>query len=289
MKKIVVFVKKIIEKLFKIKILVFKQSFVKQINLKTAVKSEFGFWYSGNVLNTEDIAYGILKNGLVEKQGTELVVNILKKQLEQKQNLNFYDIGANTGYYGVLAAFFGKGKIKTFSFEPVKEHVEALQQTVFMNRLENLLTIFSFALGEKKSVMEMNLAGSGSTLKQEFLGHDKSPKIQIPVNKLDEIFELEKLPKPDFIKIDVEGAELQVLKGAKSVIEKSFPVIWYESAFSIKARNFNNSEFFEVQKFLESLNYKIYSSEEPGMPILTKDFSKDGVFMFLALPKGFRI
>lgn len=82
---------------------------------RTAVKSSFGFWYVGDVLDTADISYGILNKGLVEKNETNLVVKILNK-LTEERNICFYDIGANTGYYGIMAGYLGSGKIRKVLF-----------------------------------------------------------------------------------------------------------------------------------------------------------------------------
>ena len=51
---------------------------------KTAIKSSLGFWYVGDVLNTADISYGILNNGVVEKNETGLVVKILNKLIKER-------------------------------------------------------------------------------------------------------------------------------------------------------------------------------------------------------------
>ncbi len=129
---------------------------------KTAVKSSFGFWYVGDVLDTTNISYGILNNGLVEKNETNLVIKILKKLIKRK-NVCFYDIGANTGYYGILAGYLGKGKIKCYSFEPVKEFCDCLQESVHLNHLEDIIRIFNFALDNKNTKENICLSGSGSS------------------------------------------------------------------------------------------------------------------------------
>ena len=75
-------------------------------------------------------------NGLVEKSETELVINILNHLQTTSQLINFYDVGANSGYYGILAAYLGKGKINTYSFEPLSEYTEMIKETVIMNELD---------------------------------------------------------------------------------------------------------------------------------------------------------
>src|SRR3989344_1485077 len=112
----------------------------------TAVKSDLGFWYAGNVFDSSDIAYGVFRNGLVEEMETNLVVRVLNTISEAVNGLHFYDIGANSGYYGILAAFLGKDKTKTFSFEPLKEYVNLIKDSVDINHLENSVKLFTTAI-----------------------------------------------------------------------------------------------------------------------------------------------
>src|SRR5437868_6988715 len=74
---------------------------------KTAVKTEEGFWYVGDVTDTHDLAYGILYHGRVEAEETGLVKAVMQKMLNAQIELNFFDIGAHTGYYGIMAVFLG--------------------------------------------------------------------------------------------------------------------------------------------------------------------------------------
>jgi len=181
---------------------------------KTAVKSSLGFWYVGNVLDATDISYGILNNGVVEKDETNLVVRILRKLIKDK-NICFYDVGANTGYYGVMAGYLGKGKIQCYSFEPIKEYCDCLQESIRLNHLENVVKVFNIGLGNKNSKEDLYLSGSGSSFSKDFSRKINIPKRTVEIRKLDDIIQEKNLEKPDFIKIDVEGYEYNVLLGGE--------------------------------------------------------------------------
>ncbi len=254
------------------------------VNNFTAVKSSVGFWYSGNVLDMSDIAHGILYNGVVEPDGTQLVLNILKQLQTKQEELVFYDIGANTGYFGVMAAYIGKGKIHTYSFEPIKKNNLIESETLSLNNLNSLCDIYNVALGDISGEAEFFLAGSGSSLSKDFLGnrHSKLDKVKVPVYKLDEFAQLHNLKLPDFMKIDVEGFELQVLKGSQRIISLSYPVIWYESALTANSNNFKNNSFFDTQSNLQNLGYKVFLCS-PELQEVKSDKIVDGVSMYLAL------
>ncbi len=119
-RKIILYIINILEKFFKKRILIVERTPFLPHN--TAALSEYGFWYVGNVFDMSDISYGIAEKGSVEHEETRLVIKILNK-LSQSVNISFYDIGANSGYYGILSAFLYKNKIKVYSFEPLLEYV----------------------------------------------------------------------------------------------------------------------------------------------------------------------
>jgi len=233
---------------------------------KTAVKSSLGFWYVGDVLNTYDISYGILNNGVVEKEETDLVVRILNKLIKNK-NICLYDIGANTGYYGVMAGYLGKGKIKCYSFEPIKKYCDCLQESINLNHLEDIVKVFNIALGNKNSKEDLYLSGSGSSLDKDFVGKINLPKRTIEIRKLDDIIQKENLEKPDFIKIDVEGYEYNVLLGGKRVIKESFI----------------NENYKQTLDFISNLGYKIFYLDSNKLVEVKNDFKPRRVKMYLCL------
>ena len=250
---------------------------------KTAVKSKFGFWYVGNVFDSTDIAYGIMRNGLVEKKETELVIKILNKLISEK-NITFYDIGANTGYYGVFAAHLNHDKIQTLSFEPIVEYTDCIKETAKINNLDNV-QIFSIALGNENKTEKIQLAGSGSSLNPKFNDNNKLPIRKIIVKKLDDVIKEKNLNLPDFIKIDVEGYEYEVLQGGLDTIKKSLPILFIEIAYSLKNlnRNFVNKNYEDTFKLLSSLGYQAYLLDNNSIKPYLSENKKDGVNMYLFL------
>lgn len=283
-----VLIRKIIKKLEAItgfSILIFPQQ---QLNRLTSVKSDFGFWYTGNVFDINDIAYGIYRNGQVEANETKLVTSILTKLTATVESLHFYDIGANSGYYGILAAYLGKGKTKTYSFEPLHEYTSLIRETVALNALDESVRIFDTALGATETVASIQISGSGSSLVPGFLGEEnKKPTREIQVATLDKTIEKENLPFPHFIKIDVEGFELDVLKGSIKTLTASRPVLFIEVARSLNTitGTFVSTTATQVFDLLASLGYEAYITSEIIEPITTAS-NNEGVFMYLFLNKN---
>jgi FkbM family methyltransferase len=159
------------------------------------------------------------------------------------------DIGSNIGNHAV---YFGKIKNvkKMYLFEPNEDAFSVLKKNIQINGLNNITNLYDFALGSKNSKAEIDL--DGSSLKN--LGRTsikESDKGDIEIKKLDNIEITE--DTVDLIKIDVEGFEIEVIKGALETINRYKPVIWVE-AFE------NNYEI--VKELLESESY--YLKEEMG-------------------------
>jgi len=285
MKKFLYYIIRLLEKIINKKILFINKN-SKSLDLQnSAVKSKFGFWYVGNVFDSSDIAYGIANNGLVEKDETELVQKILNKLILEK-NITFYDIGANTGYYGILAAFLDKQKIKTYSFEPLIEYVNCINESALLNHLDNI-KVFNFALGNENKSKQIQLAGSGSSLDTNFLDNPNLQTREIQVRKLDDLILENNLSLPDFIKIDVEGYEYEVLQGCLETIKKSQPILFIEIAYSLKSlrRKFVNIKFEDTFNLLTSLGYKPYYLNNANLIQFSTKNKPDGVNMYLFLHK----
>jgi len=248
---------------------------------KTAIKSSLGFWYVGDVLNTADISYGILNNGVVEKEETYLVVRILKKLVKDK-NICFYDIGANTGYYGILAGYLGKGGIKSYSFEPVKEFCSCIQESVSLNHLEDIIRVFNFALGDRNGKENLYLNGSGSSFNRDFVEKTSLPKRIVEIKKLDDTIQNNNLENPDFIKIDVEGYEYNVLRGAEKTIKGSLPILFIEIIYSLE-NGFINKNYKQTLDFINNLGYKIFCLDNNKLIEVKNNFRPKRVKMFLCL------
>ncbi|MBK9733693.1 MAG: FkbM family methyltransferase [Saprospiraceae bacterium] len=110
-------------------------------------------------------------------------------------------------------------------------------------------------------------------------------QIKVEVRRLDDIVDSDS--RVTLIKIDVEGGEMGVLKGAKQTIIRSRPVILFE--FGLGASDVYGTSPQEVHEFFTSLNYKIYLlhdylNQKHGLTLalLEKAYNKDGEFYYVA-------
>jgi FkbM family methyltransferase len=174
-----------------------------------------------------------------------------------KPNDIFYDVGANYGYYTFLALEFCK---EVHSFEPIKECVESLR---FNLKNNDKVYINEVALADKEGVTKFYIAGNLyglSSIKSNVLSFKNLNTREVLTTTLDKyIYEANHNP-PTVIKIDVEGAELEVLRGGEKFLKNSSPVISLE----VWGKDNNGELSMQAVNFLRNLGYKSYYIRENG-------------------------
>lgn len=145
--------------------------------------------------------------------------------------MTFLDIGSDAGIFAIAAAKkLGEGK--AYAFEPCSATFKLLERNVRLNRLGNVEAVRT-AVGDHvgQAVLRINAPGKD---RLNTLGMPSHPDCQIvaqqtvPVTTLDAFLEAKGISKVDVMKVDVEGAELRVFRGAKNLLERAdAPLILY--------------------------------------------------------------
>lgn len=134
------------------------------------------------------------------------------------------DIGASTGCYTLLAAHHPA--LTVHAFEPVSEVADTLRENVRLNGIEACVTVHGTAVSDKIGEQTFHVVKGGSVALSMLGGRPTHYKdyddVLIPVTTVDEFCQWENLI-PTVIKIDTEGNELAVLRGAARVVEKHHP------------------------------------------------------------------
>jgi FkbM family methyltransferase len=144
----------------------------------------------------------------------------LVKQFVQKDD-TFFDVGANIGVYTLLASqLTGEGG-HVHSFEPLSDANELLRSNVRLNQCGNV-TINPVAIGEENGEVPIYINAQNALSSLGDTNRGKIVKSQtVRILTLDTYAESAGISKIDFLKIDVEGFEGHVLRGAEKLIETS--------------------------------------------------------------------
>jgi FkbM family methyltransferase len=131
-----------------------------------------------------------------------------------------FDIGANVGFYTLLASVLVGNEGKVIAFEPLPRNLVYLNRHMKMNHCPNV-TIYQYAVSDNTGEACFNASSNPS------MGHlSEGGEIKVKTVALDELILLRDISPPEVLKIDVEGAEDRVLKGAEHTINRHKPIIF---------------------------------------------------------------
>jgi FkbM family methyltransferase len=158
----------------------------------------------------------------------------------------FLDIGANTGIYTIkVAKFFYERGGTVVALEPFPDILATLYQNILVNGFTNV-RLRSFCVGEHAHAatfwMNFKRPASFSLVRRD----EAASCLSTLILTLDEAFEWEELGRLDYIKIDVDGAEAQVLSGARKTIIKYRPIIQLEVNIEDVPIGFPNYSTFQA-------------------------------------------
>ena len=134
-----------------------------------------------------------------------------------------YDVGANVGFYTLLAAVLTGPSGEVVSFEPLPRNLELLRRHLSLNRILNAIVIEA-AVTETTGTTRFRATGDPS-----MTAVSKNGELTVKTVALDRLIAAKQLRPPSDIKIDVEGAEARVLAGAEHLLRTYHPRIFLSS------------------------------------------------------------
>lgn len=129
----------------------------------------------------------------------------------------FFDIGANVGFYSYLASSLVGDSGRVFAIEPNPVTFAKLQRSIERNRIKNIQALncgLSSEAGSLKLYLNIDKGNATATM----VPHENSDTITVPVRTLSEVVTDFKIDKIAYLKIDVDGFEPEVFRGAKELL-----------------------------------------------------------------------
>ncbi|HEY9769101.1 MAG TPA: FkbM family methyltransferase [Coleofasciculaceae cyanobacterium] len=172
----------------------------------------------------------------------------------------FYDIGANVGFFSIIAAKLVGNTGKVYAFEPGEGNANSIRHNARLNDF-NQIEVIEKAVSNTSGEGQLLLAkySGGHALATADAPPDLAGEVTIDLVSIDDLIAQNRITPPNFVKVDVEGAELDVLKGMSETIKTYQPTIIYEVDDSDRAGY--ERKYRELADFLESLNYQVTQIE----------------------------
>ncbi len=223
----------------------------------------------------------LTKNEYYDRQTKKIIAKYLAPQ-----NIAI-DVGANEGK--ILEFFCKASPQKHIAFEPIPSLYNSLK-TRFCNRavIYNLALSNTYSQAISFNLVITNAAYSG-LLKRPYDKPEKDESIIVETNTLDNVLHGNSMPI-GIIKVDVEGAELLVLQGAKNIIKEHKPILLLE--FGKKAASIYGYGWEEIWNLIVvQLNYEIYLTKNflaHQLPLAQRSFEgfyqNEEEYFFVAVP-----
>ncbi|MDB9281515.1 FkbM family methyltransferase [Halorubrum ezzemoulense] len=178
----------------------------------------------------------------------------------------FYDIGANVGTYTCFtAAQLDTGR--TLAFEPEPKNADRLQENLELNDLH--AEIVQVVLSDTDGTVEFALSGDEAGEGEHAIATDNSEQtLEVETARGDTIIEERGLPKPTVVKIDVEGAELSVLRGLRETLCTNCRLVYVE-VHTEKITDFGG-EASEVKTFLTDAGFDVTEISQRGSEVFLR-------------------
>ena len=148
-----------------------------------------------------------------------------------RQSRVIFDIGANIGATGLYMSRMASNS-RVYCFEPYPSSFQALEQNIAGNGAPRSLIPVNLALGSKNGKLrfresEINASGNGAIPKTGLMSR-VNRTIQVEAQTLDRFMRRQRIERVDFIKVDVEGFELDMLRGARRTLRRHKPTVLLE-------------------------------------------------------------
>lgn len=224
----------------------------------TVVCTNYGFDIVVDPIVDKGLERSIYYTGTYEAGTLDIITKCLRK------GDSFIDIGCNIGLMSLLASKLIGINGTVYSFEPEPKIFSIFQKNIELNKLNNIY-VYNIALGSNNynATIYSNLnasRGSASLIKSHEVN---SEGVVVSTQTLDEFITKNNISNIRMVKIDVEGWEMEVLKGGKRFFSGSdAPIICieYSNLHPIKNDQFG---IIDIYRFFQNINnYIIYKSEK---------------------------
>ena len=220
-------------------------------------------------LGKKTVNYGLASGGQMVLDTTDTCAQIRCEQAFEpavrreitriaSRRINVVDIGANVGYYSITAARLIGSEKRVFSFEPQERVVGKLRRNIELNALSNVV-VFPFALADAPGNVTFYVPTEG----QEGLGSMRAngrfavaKTVEVEARRLDDVLATLGNPEIGLVKMDAEGAEILILRGATRLLASA-----NKPSLIFEANEANCKPFgycvFDLLQYIYSFGYRL--------------------------------
>lgn len=177
------------------------------------------------------------------------------------------DVGANIGAVTVMLAKSVGDKGKILAFEPGPPYMKRMQSNIALNPgMDRIVTVINEGLSDTPGDLTWTADEDHPWNAGMVEGMMPGKGVKVPVTTLDTYFAEHPWPRLDFVKVDVESMELEVLRGASATLTKFKPTVIFETFIEFRhKRGFDT--FVACEEVMKGLGYNLYATDDTGKMI----------------------
>ena len=198
-------------------------------------------------LSDQGISRELALKGIRENNGVEIMRKILKP------GHVVVDIGANIGFYALFESKLVGSDGKVYAIEPVTENINLLRRNVDLNHCKNI-EIFHYAIGSTDTTSQIYLSDK-SNWHSMIQRNQQCDTQNVNVLKLDTF--LKNKLKPTFIRMDLEGYELEVVKGMLTTLKECQQLVVF---IEVHPHIMNRKDVITLLKIFRENDFEIHSA-----------------------------
>ena len=180
-----------------------------------------------------------------------------------------FDVGANIGSYTL--SLHNKAKY-IYAFEASKINIGYLNDNIKGNKIENVMTVHKAVSDEDNKKIKLYLSpdtGGNNSIYERFNGEFET----VETVTLDSFYANNEIPSVDLIKIDVEGAEFDVIRGASEVLDTFKPVLIIEfNKFTAEKAGYDLEQLYD---YLKNMKFNAYTLRNYTLKEVDEEIFKD--------------
>jgi FkbM family methyltransferase len=185
----------------------------------------------------------------------------------------FVDVGAYIGAYTLLAGRVIGAEGRAFAFEPDPRTLPALRRNVLLNGLEDVVRVLDIAAADQNGWSTFYVADRDASTSSLIRPPAGVRGVPVQCARLDDVLRDE--PSVDVMKVDVEGAEVQVLEGAREVLARS-PHLWLVcevNPTALKAAGATSNDLLDILGS-HGFTVRVIQNDPIGVQPLPRDWSR---------------
>lgn len=249
--------------------------------LRTITYLDYKLFYSKGTSLIEVNGYPTVRcGGIYEK----LLCSKIVEELNEHNKPIIIDVGANIGLVSLYILKFLKN-VSIIAFEPGEHQYKLFKKTIEYNKLSESIKLYKLALcnndGKSSFVCHQSMHSSGDG----FLDTGRAGEYiasEVQSIRLDKFWKENNYDRVNVLKIDTEGSELWVLRGAINLINEYKPIIFIEiNVLNLKPYPYEIKDYFE---FFNTINYSLLGLN--GVKLTATNFNQNNgnEDMFMAIP-----